>query len=507
MKTRHFGGMVWVAFCLVISLGIGIYFFSDSLTQKMTIYFNQISRQNLFFLFLALGCVAVVGFGVILAYFSRQNKRTQETLYKIAYVDPITLGPTWAKAKQDIRQILLKYPQEQFAFIIFDVNKFKVLNERLGYLQANEVLRHVGLALRENMQEKEMFCRVQADVFQLLLRYQTPEQLKNRLEILNEQIIISCPIEKNAFQMILSFGVYFITQPARTINDLLVKAALARDSIKGKYDDIIGFYNENLEKKFQLEQEIENHMEDALSQEQFRLHLAPIRAMDGTLYAAETTLHWQLPSYADIPEAVFKKVFTKNGFIHRLDLYTVEKVCQFQRRRLQEKQDLFPIFVNLSSDSLQSPLFASSLVRLVKKYQLDSNALVLQAAPQNEIPDTGIIRQIAHRLYDEGFVLSLDQAGKGYGSLELLKILPLQVIKIEPETVADLEENERARRLADSMIYMSQQLKVKIIFSGVNNLKQRQILKNLGADFIMGPVNGAEVSLPDSDLLLGKSDR
>ena len=498
MKTKSFStnNIFFFVFALVV-LSIGVFIY----------YLNQMPQQSekakdIFFLFLLLcGGGAAIFFWFLYSLF-QQNRRSQQALYQAAYTDPITYGPTWAKAKQDISVLLEQNPQKKFAVVIFDINKFKVLNERLGYLQANEVLRQIGLILRENLQPTEMFCRVQADIFQMLLAYQTPEQLKNRLEMLNEKIINTTPIERNSFQMILSFGVYLINQSPSSINDLLVKAALARDTIKGKYDNIVGFYSEQLQKQLRLEQEIENHMEQAISKENFHLTLSPIRHTDSSLYGAEVSLCWALPQYGEIPEKTFRKVFTKNGFIYRLDLYVVEKVCQFQRSRIHEKKDLFPIFINLSSDSLQTPQFSSVLARLVKKYQLDSSALVLQADPQNEISQPAIIQAMAHRLHEEGFSLSLDQAGKGYSSLELLKILPLQMLKIEEEAVIDLEKNERARRLADSLIYMAKQLKVKIIFSGVSSKKQWNILKNLGADFLMGPINGTKVSLQESDGLL-----
>lgn len=498
MKTKSFSTnniFFFVFALLVLSVGAVIY------------YLNQMPQQSekakdLFSLLLLLCGGGAAIFLCFLYYLFHQSRRSQQALYQTAYTDPITYGPTWSKAKQDISVLLEQNPQKKFAFVIFDINKFKILNERLGYLQANEVLRQIGLILRESLQPTEMFCRVQADIFQMLLVYQTPEQLKNRLEILNEKIINTTPIEKNSFQMILSFGVYFINQNPSSINDLLVKAALARDTIKGKYDNIVGFYSEHLQKQLQLEQEIENHMEEAISKGNFHLTLSPIRRADGSLYGAEVSLRWVLPPYGEIPEKTFRKVFTKNGFIYRLDLYVVEKVCQFQRSRIQEKKDLFPVFINLSSESLQSPQFGSILARLVKKYQLDSGALILQADPQNEISQPAIIQAMAHRLHEEGFSLSLDQAGKGYSSLELLKILPLQMIKIEEEAVADLEQNERVRRLADSLIYTAKQLKVKIIFSGVSSKKQWDILRNLGADFMMGPINGPKVSLQESDRLL-----
>ncbi len=467
-------------------------------------YYMQGKESDGLSLVLILCAAGLCGLALFLIYIFRQYNFTRNSLYKAAYIDPITQGPTWTKARQEIRELLARNPQEKFAFVIFDINKFKVLNERLGYLKANDILRHIGTVLGESLGKEEMFCRVQADIFQLLLKYQTPEQLKNRLEILNEQIVNSVPLGQNPFQLILSFGVYFVPEHVSSINDLLVKAAIARDRIKGKYDDIVGFYNEKLQSQFLLEQEIENNMEQALHQQAFQLHLSAIRNMDGTLYAAEAFFRWQLPSCGEIPEKLFRKVFTKNGFIYQMDLYAAEKVCQFQRERIDLKKDLFPVFLNLSSDTLRNPQFAAGLARLMKRYQLDSRLLVLQASPQNEISQTDTIAAMANRLHEEGFVLSLDQAGKGYSSLELLKILPLEVIKIEDEAVFDLQENERTRRLAESLIYMAKQLKMKIIFGGVKTEKQKNILKNLGADFIAGPLMGEGVVPEKTDLLFQK---
>ncbi len=497
MKVKFFSihtVYVFMLSLLLLGLGAGIYVYYIPASLSPRLIFCLLFGVDLLFL------------ALLLIYILQQNRKTQQQLYQAAYIDPITQGPTWKKAQQEILKILQQNPQQKFAFVIFDINKFKLLNDRLGYLKANDILRHIAFILREDLQAQEMFCRVQADIFQILVKYQTEEQLKNRLEVLNEKIISTCPIEKTSFQIILSFGVYPLSKKPTSLNELLAKAALARDTVKGKYDHIIGFYNTFLQKRLQLEQEIENHMEDALKKEQFQLYLSTIRDMEGSFYGAEVSLRWNLPPYGEINESFFRHVFTQNGFIYRLDLYVAEKICQFQKQRIQEKKDLFPLFLNLSTDSLQSPQFAGALVRLIKKYQLDTSLLILQAAPHNEISQIDIIEKIAYRLHDEGFVLSLDQASQGYSPLELLKTLPLQIIKIEKETVADLEENQRARRLADSLIYMAQQMKVKIIFSGVSSFAQRQILKNLGADFIMGPVNGIDIALQESDHILKKQN-
>ena len=98
---------------------------------------------------------------------------------------------------------------------------------------------------------------------------------------------------------------------------------------------------------------------------------------------------------------------------------------------------------------------------------------------------------MATRLYQAGFSLSLDKLGSGNIPLDLLKVLPLQMIKTEKNLVKDLTENERARRISDALIYMAHQVKVKIIFDGIETEKQFQILKNLGADLLTGPLKSA----------------
>ena len=443
--------------------------------------------KNIFSLSLIL-CVA--NLFILTAFFIFiywQNKRQQKQLYHAAYTDPLTLAPTWAKTQQIIENLLKSKDISSYAFVLFDVNKFKVANEMLGYEKANILLQHIAKTVRENLQKQESFCRIHADVFQMLLRFQNPEELKKRLETLNEKIISSLSDQLGAFQLILSFGVYPISKAPTSPNELWFKAATARDLVKGKYNDIVGFYDDSLKQQLELEQSIENHMEGALLKKEFKLFFQPICKPDGSFSLAEAHLQWHLPPYGKIEEETWQRVFTKNGFIARLDLYLAEKICQWLQQQIKQKKEFFPVILNLSVESLSNPQLANILCQLIKKYELENSYLILQAAPQSKIKDITTIQKMANRLYQAGFSLSLDRLGSGNIPLDLLKLLPLEMVKTDQKIVKDLEENERARRIADSLIYMTHQLKIKIIFDGVETEKQSSILKNLGADLLTGP--------------------
>ena len=432
---------------------------------------------------LAVSTILVVG--LLLFFIYKQNLRTQEKLYKAAYVDPLTGGYTWARARQEIR-LLCTENTFQYAFVIFDINKFKMANEILGYEKANELLRHIGKVLQEEIKPYEEFSRVQADVFQMLLSYTSQEAMKYRLELLNEKIITAAPYNKRQFQFILSFGVFPIQACPQNINDLLVKAALARDTIKGKYNEIVAFYDEFFQQKIEAEQLIESQMEKALAGKEIALKLRPICGFDGKMHAAEAHALWQPDQKDPISEDFFREVLIKNGFISQLDIYMAEEVFAFLHKRKQERKELFPIALSLSIDSLHTPQFFGVIRKLIQKYQISPQYIWLQAAPQKGKIDQAVVKLLADRLHKEKFVLILDKMGKGTTSLELLKILPVDMMKMEEDVVKGIDHNLKAKNIVASLVQMAKRLKLKIIFSGVENQKQLDILQELKADFYTG---------------------
>lgn len=446
--------------------------------------------KNLLLLSLILCGTGLLVFISLLAYIYIQNKRARSILYRAAYTDPVTGRANWAKVNRQIPEILKRRGNQSYAFVVFDVNKFKLLNDRLGYAKANELLKDISDVMTAELQEGEVASRLQADAFEMLLRYDTVEQLKNRLELMNEKIINSPAIRAGQFQFILSFGVYPIQDSSLSPNEMLLRALLARDTIKGSYNDVVAFYDESFRRRLSREQAIENDMEEALSKKEFSLLLAPVRTIDGTLFSAEAHLAWLPPHKDPVPEELFRPIFEKNGFITRLDVYLAEEACRVLQQRTEKGQKQIPIAFDVSADSLKSPYFAAALSQLARRYGVPPSGLILQITPNTASDDLPFLRQLALRLDKEGFRLALNHFGRGTVSLELMKSLPVHLIKMETELLKDIESNPKTRQILAAFIHMASSLNLELVFSGVENKEQLAILKELGAKLYEGPLAG-----------------
>ncbi len=482
---RQGEGWLYISY---VPVGINDWYFLSVVPEQVATQ----KTKNLLYLSLILCATGFIVFVFLLFYIYRQSNRNHATLYQAAYIDPILQRPNWVKIQQEMADLLTQ-SQDPYAFVVFDINKFKVVNDRLGYNQSNDLLRHIASVLQEDVKEDELFCRVQADVFALLLRIQTPEQLKNRLELINEKIVNFHPATQGRLQLILSFGVCPVTNKDLSPADLFLRAVLARGTVKGHYNDIVGFYDDNLRSRLLQEQTIENDMEDALFNREFTLLLSPILTMEAIPAAAKEYTVWTPKDKPAIDTDFFLSVFTKNGFISRLDTYMAEEACRVLQDWKTQQQATVPIALNVSAASLRSPYFSSVLLQLARQYEIPTSNLILQLSPRTDPADIPLLKQLAERLHKEGFRLALNHFGRGTISLDLIQTLPLDMVIMEGEFIRDLEHNAKIPPILQAFVDMAQKLQLHLVFDGVETEKQLNLLRQLGPAWWTGPLAGKAV--------------
>ena len=327
----------------------------------------------------------------------------------------------------------------------------------------------------------------------LLLHMEQPEKLKNRLELLNEKIVNYSPAVKDHLQLILSFGVCPVENGQLSPSELFLRAALAKDTIKGHYNDIVGFYDDKLRQRMLQEQTIENEMEDALINQEFALLLTPIKDLTGQTMAAKEHTVWNPKDKPPVDTDTFLSVFTKNGFISRLDTYMAEEACRSLKHWQEQKQTIVPIALNVSTASLRSPYFSSVLLQLTRQYEVPAENLILQLSPRTDPADIPLLKQLAQRLHKEGFRLALNHFGRGTISLDLIQILPLDMVIMEGEFIRDVNNNSKIQPILESFVTMAQKLNLRLVFDGVDNEEQLKLLKQMGSKWWTGPLAGTPV--------------
>ena len=215
-------------------------------------------------------------FLIAIKYIIYNKKKKEDYLRKIAYTDPLTGADSIDKFKINSNKLFAKNNPEEYALFYIDVDKFKYINDMFGYDMGNDTLIHISNTIASELKEDEIFARVSADHFVLLIKYKTDDDIKTRLNnIYNKVQILSNP-KINYYKLILDCGIYKISKSDNDINTIMDRANTARKTIKGGHKNSFAFYDKEMHKKILKEKEI-NRVSVGELQEVLNLEEPPFR--------------------------------------------------------------------------------------------------------------------------------------------------------------------------------------------------------------------------------------
>jgi EAL domain-containing protein (putative c-di-GMP-specific phosphodiesterase class I) len=270
-----------------------------------------------------------------------------------------------------------------------------------------------------------------------------------------------------------------------TINIMCDRALLAAHDKNYKYVEYIHFYNETEHQQMMLEQEIENEMEKALEEGQFYIVVQPkYNPNTKEIVGGETLVRWLHPEKGIISPGIFIKVFEKNGFIIQLDYFVWEETCRLQAQLKQKGIKTVPISINVSRAHFYGSELLNKLTELIQKYGLDKKDIELEITESICGDDSKNIYDLIGELQKDGFKIAMDDFGSGYSSLNMLKEMPLDIIKMDLKFL-DGEEN-KGRVILKSLIEMAQTMGLRVVVEGVEILSQVEFLSQFRDCYIQG---------------------
>lgn len=383
------------------------------------------------------------------------------------------------------RQTLEDHPNEKFLLVRWDIDHFKVVNDMLGVETGDRLLHDMGGAIREIGYPEGLYARFDADHFVALLPQASasPEALFTRL---NEWV----HAYGFHFELSLHMGAYPISDTAMEVNTMCDRAALAVKSVKDSYAQRVGWYNDTLRSAILKEQSLTSEMEFALAHGQFVLYFQPqIDYMTGRLAGAETLVRWQHPQKGLIPPDRFIPLFERNGFITRLDEYVWEQSCRYMRLWSDRKEGASPVSlsVNISRVDVYRPHLCEYFVQLVRRYRLPPQSLRLEITESAYMQNSEQLIAVVTQLRAAGFTVEMDDFGAGYSSLNILKDVPVNVLKLDMRFLsAEKTEHTRGGRILAAVVGMAHRLDMEIIAEGVERKEQADYLENLGCNCMQG---------------------
>ncbi len=411
----------------------------------------------------------------------KSNRKVVNTLY----LDPVTGGDNWYKFRINANKIISskQFTKRSYALINFDINRFKIINDAYGYQKGDEVLRDIYNVIKRWSHDGEPVTRYAADQFYILMSFSELEELTERILDLNDRIR-QMRYTKAAR---IFYGVYFITETNDSIDRMGEFAQVAKNNIKGSSEGIISFFDDVARERLLEEEEIEKSMNEALKNDEFLVYLQPkYMAKEETISGAEALVRWQNSNGMPFSPAEFIPLFEKNGFITELDYYMLKKVCQLIREWLDKGYNPLPISVNISRLHFANSHLAEIITDIVDSYGVPRNLIELELTESAFLQNKQMLIDTVVRLREYGFLVSMDDFGAGYSSLNSLKDLPLDTVKLDGELFRLTDEVERGLCVIRNTITMAKDLHMKVVAECIETREQVEFLCMVGCDVIQG---------------------
>lgn len=413
-----------------------------------------------------------------------QEMRQRNLLYYRADFDPVTRIYNQNKFFEAAKEQLEAAPDELHHLIQLDIDRFKIINEMYTIQEGDRVLRYIGAILTETAAPGETYARISNDIFCICLTRGRQETLEFIEQI--EKRISAYPLD---FQLVLSIGIVSLPHYNKEpINLLCDWAAMAQRKVKGNYIYHYAFYEDQMSKALNWEHYITSCMRKSLDNKEFLIYLQPKYDISTQkIIGAEALVRWQHPDKGLIMPGDFIPLFERNGFILTLDEYIWELVCQTLRRWLDSGLEPVPISVNVSRLHMHDPELCSKIQNLVQKYRLPPRLLELEITESAYTEFQKNLYNVMDYLQESGFVFSMDDFGSGYSSLNVLKDIPVNIVKID---LNFLKEARRGRSIGENVLNGTIQLirgiGLSIVAEGVETKEQADFLINAGCPYAQG---------------------
>jgi diguanylate cyclase (GGDEF)-like protein len=398
--------------------------------------------------------------------------------------DSLTGAPNFEKFSEEVSRLFMWDNGHKHALVVFDVEQFKLINDLQGMRIGDLVLIHIADALKELVYEPNCYSRMHSDVFCICLMYETKGDIIRFIEKLKKKI------ETNQFEFEIrtSYGVYLPEDADdMPINLMCDRASLAKKSIKYNAMQFCAFFDEEYRNEILKNSQIEAEMEQALQNHQFLMYLQPkFNLENGKIVGAEVLTRWNHPRRGMIKPDDFIPLFEKNGFIIKLDEYMWEEACKAIQSWHKEGRQRFPVSVNVSRYHIHNHRIEKILKGLLTKYELTPQDLSLEITETMFFDNAEELYSLLKRLQEMGFRLEVDDFGAGYSSLNMLRNIPADVIKIDKSFLDDTLTSEKGKIVIRHTIAMAKELQLQIIAEGVETMEHVNFLRDSHCDVAQG---------------------
>ncbi len=338
------------------------------------------------------------------------------------------------------------------------------------------------------------------------MEFSSSKEIVDRLNRMAEQINTFNIGKERPYYLTFTAGICRVDNPNLEIIQLQDRANLARKSLQKRDDSrlcVCAFYKEMERAHLLAQKDIENRMRSALRNREFQVYLQPKLCLSTKkVGGAEALARWLDPARGMIMPNDFIPVFEENGFITQLDLYIMSETCRLMRKWLDAGLQPPPVSVNVSRIHFTSPNFVEDYVNVCREYNVPPELIELEITETVVFEDPALFNELVQKLHAQGFCCSMDDFGSGYSSLNLLKDMEVDTLKLDRAFFSSPEmDNFKGRSVVASVIDLAKQLKLHTVAEGVETPAQQTFLESVNCDLLQGYVFSKPIPVADYEQL------
>ncbi|MRX81621.1 putative bifunctional diguanylate cyclase/phosphodiesterase [Eggerthella guodeyinii] len=435
------------------------------------------------FLLMGIICAVLFLLAATIMLFMRNDRIAK--LRAAYFIDSLTNRKNLLAFEEQAAEVVSGAEDGAFLVVYTNVSNFRYVNESYGYDVGNRLIVTLARLLDGACGRNELAAHANADHFVLLLRAE-PNRVERLCEVVEEKLRESPDLH---FANMLSFGcgVCAMTKATGTIPTAVSNAiaVLKGTGEPGK----VTYYDDAFRAGVEQKNRIEQRMDYALAQHEFLLYLQPKNDLaDGSLVGAEALCRWESEDMGFLSPDQFIPVFEKNGFIVQLDFFMLTRVCQCYPLMPPDGDEALVVSVNFSRVTVLREGFEERLVRIVDGAHVPRECIEIEVTESAFVVNEDAVIDKLISLKRCGFRLAMDDFGTGYSSLNLLRKLPIDVLKVDRGFLNEDAEMGRTRAVLKGVVDMANDLGLTTVCEGVETWEQVAMLRELGCDVGQGYV-------------------
>ncbi len=432
-----------------------------------------------------------------------ERQQMQEHIHHLAYHDALTGLPNRTMFSHSLNHALAqaKRFRRSLAVMFIDLDRFKQINDALGHDAGDHLLQEMAKRLTACLREVDVVARLGGDEFVVLIEeFSSYTQIGALTRKILSAIATETVLHGQAVHVTASIGISVYPENGTDEFTLMKHADIAMYSAKEQGKNDYQFYLAQMSERAHDLMALECGLRAALARGELTLHYQPkLDTMTGEITGVEALVRWQHPQLGLVPPARFIPLAEESGLIIPLSQWVLEEACHQTTVWRSEGLPALRIAVNISARHFSDARLSKEIVAILTRTGIAPSLLELEITESTVMHNAGRAAQILSGLKEIGIHITLDDFGTGFSSLSQLKLLPIDVIKIDRSFIKDIPGDSDYEAITNTIITMGRSLNRTVVAEGVETSAQWDYLKSQGCDQVQGyyfcrPVSAAEFS-------------